>query len=254
MSTSLTPQIPPEDLYSTVIPIETKDVKIDHLVLAFIPGTGNMGGRLAKNHSKNGIKCLLASRELKKAQEKVAEIKTAHPSATIEAATAVDAVTRADVIFFCPSGSLEGRNVLLNSIGSQLVGKIVVDVTNLGYFPFFADKWGQTSSTELLIEELKPHSARWVTGYKSTFGELIDSPIDLLGRGHGVQTASDDREAHAIVGALIRSLRLSWMNCGELKNNCILELMGPIFLGTVAILNAGGKVDRETGGSWHLDT
>jgi len=240
MSTSLTPQIPPEDLYSTVIPIETKDVKIDHLVLAFIPGTGNMGGRLAKNHSKNGIKCLLASRELKKAQEKVAEIKTAHPSATIEAATAVDAVTRADVIFFCPSGSLEGRNVLLNSIGSQLVGS---SRTN-----------GVRRAAPNFSSRNSNHSARWVTGYKSTFGELIDSPIDLLGRGHGVQTASDDREAHAIVGALIRSLRLSWMNCGELKNNCILELMGPIFLGTVAILNAGGKVDRETGGSWHLDT
>jgi len=227
---------------------DEKKVDISGLVLAFIPGTGNMGFKLARNHAKAGNKVILSSRDASKATGKAEELKKLVPGAKVETATHTAAATAADVIFFTASGSLEDRAALLHSIAANLEGKIVVDITNIGYLPYFADKWGQISSTELCIAAIAPHTAKWTCAYKSTFEKLLDAPVDASGRGHGVLIGGDDATATATVRALVASTGFHPLDVGALKNIRIVELMAPRFVFEMTTRNTGGKV-----GSWRFE-
>jgi predicted dinucleotide-binding enzyme len=147
------------------------DVLKETLKIAFIPGTGNMGKSLARNHAKAGWHVLVGSRSKDKydllftdntnfylykindkicllnaleflidfliflfssrAQLAVDELIDEHPELKIEAGTNSEVAAKADVVFWAPQGSFEDRYSLLKSLQKELTNKIIVDVTNV---------------------------------------------------------------------------------------------------------------------------
>jgi len=117
---------------------------------------------------------------------------------------------------------------MLKSLSKSLKGKIMVDITNIGHLPSFADKWGQICSTELCQTALP--EARWICAYKSTFSASLDKPIDKFGLPLEVFVAGDDKEAKKILIDSINATGFRALDCGPQKNIRILELMGPPFI------------------------
>jgi len=203
------------------MPAGTKNLR-----LGFVPGTGNMGLKLARNHARAGNPVIVGSREKKKGEAAAAEILKELKDARITGGTNLDAAAGADVVFFGPQGSLDERNALLKSLAPHIKGKIVVDLTNIAYLPFFtADKWGQLSSTDICASIVP--DARWVCGYKNTFSRSLDSLKDKDGIPLDVLIASNDKEAKATVVELVTNTGFRGLDAGNLQHIRIIELMGP---------------------------
>jgi len=203
------------------------EAKIDvkSLKIGFIPGTGNMGRGLARNHAKAGNEVLVGSRTKDSAIECAAKILEELKEAKISGATNSEVAQNADILFFCPSGPLEERSALLKSLAPYLKNKIVVDVTNIAYFTYyFADKWGQVSSTDLCAEVVP--DAKWVCAYKNTFAQSLRHPIDKSGLPLEVLVAGDE-SAKEVVIKLINATKFRALDAGGRQHIRIIELMGP---------------------------
>jgi len=204
-------------------------------LLGFLSGTGAMGLKLARNHAKAGYPVIMGSREAKKGlkaaedlQKQADEELNINKYGAISGGSNSDVAEKADIVFFCASGTLEDRSTMLKSLSKQLKGKIMVDVTNIGHLTSFADKWGQISSTDLCQSALP--DARWICAYKSTFSASLDKPIDKFGLPLEVFVAGDDKEAKKTVIDSINATGFRALDCGPQKNIRILELMGPPFI------------------------
>jgi hypothetical protein len=214
------------------------DVLKETLKIAFIPGTGNMGKSLARNHAKAGWHVLIGSRSKDKAQLAVDELIDEHPELKLEAGTNSEVAAKADVVFWAPQGSFEDRYSLLKSLQKELTNKIIVDVTNILYM---ADEkqWGQTSSVLENQRELGA-PAKWGFAYKSTFAKLLKSPKDTSGAPVHILIGGDD-EAVLTIKALTESCGYKTINMGGLKESKIAELFGPRYVATIDNLNNGAQ-------------
>lgn len=221
--------------------VPASEIKLDGLKLAMLPGTGHMGSGLARAFTKASFKVLVTSRELAKAEAKAEEIRKEFPAqaANVTALTQLDAAAAADVIFFAAMGSEAERTAFVHSLAPSLTGKIIVDLSNIGYLPSFTqEKWGQTSSIEQLIAALGEGKAQWVSAFKTTPMSHLTAPKAADGSAHHVLTAADDIKAGALVRALINSIGLHALDCGRLINNRIIELQAPMHMVMMLKLNA----------------
>jgi len=194
-----------------------------------------MGFKLARNHAKAGYPVIIGSRESKKAVKAAEDLLKQLDEevnvtnyGSVSGGSNGDVADKAEIIFFCASGTLEDRSSMLKSLSKQLKGKILVDITNIGHLSSFADKWGQISSTDLCQSALP--EARWICAYKSTFSASLDKPMDKFGLPLEVFVAGDDKEAKKVVIESINATGFRALDCGSQKNIRILELMGPPFI------------------------
>lgn len=194
-----------------------------------------MGTRLAGMFGKHHP-VLIGSRSADKAREAAAQLKVSHAEGMLNAEVA----ERSDVLFLLLSGPLEERHNTLKALSQKLAGKIIVDCTNVMYF-YDETKWGQVCSTEQNAVALGV-PARWVSAFKTNFFVSLAEPVDQDGIPRDVLVCSDDQEAKGKVMKLINETGFRAVDCGELKNTRIVELMGPPFIFNLDRSNLGGKM------------
>jgi len=210
------------------------------LKLGFIPGTGNMGFALAKNHAKAGFQVFIGSRDIEKAKRAVGEIKTLiGDNAQITPGTNKEVAAKSDIIFWAIQGPLEERHAQLASLKNELKNKIIIDVTNILYLFREEKYWGQISSVEQNIAALGV-PAQWTFAYKSTFAKNLNSNIDESGAKRVICIGGDE-PAVSTLKRLVEATGYETLNLGELKYAKIAELFGPIYLSEVDRLNGGKR-------------
>ena len=196
------------------------------LTLAFVGGTGKLGRGLGLRLAAAGHRVLLGSRMPERALDTAAALRTrlasaGYPSAALEGMGNAEAVAGAEVaVLTLPFASLDG---FLAEHGTLLADRIVVDVVNPlqhvdGRFVLLPVVGG---SVGVRIRQAVGR-ARVVSAFKNA------AAAHMLRLGHPVAgdilVASDDREAAAVVGSLIRAIPdLRALDAGPLANGGFLE-------------------------------
>ncbi|KAH7307673.1 hypothetical protein KP509_22G071700 [Ceratopteris richardii] len=232
-----------------------------------LPGTGRMAKALAKHFCRAGLHVLVGSRDPSKAEvvatslnhhlhEDVSGSATflgSSSTSLMPMGTAVglpnrDVASRAQIIVWSPRGTLEERASLLKELAPHLHGKIIVDVSNIGYCIDEAE-WGQSSST-LFNQAALGVDARWTTAFKATFAHVLENG-GHEGRVESTIVCGDDADAVKTTIALVETVPgFVGIHGGGLKNTKILELLGPPWLIELDKLNAHGS--HSSG--WHYVT
>ncbi|KAI5067220.1 hypothetical protein GOP47_0017748 [Adiantum capillus-veneris] len=211
----------------------------EQLKVAFIPGTGRMGSLLAGHLARAGMSIFVGSRSQDKGLQTAQKLLASCPNARIQGGSNHEAAAWANTIFWSPSGSLQERENLVQSLAAYLKNKIIIDVSNVMYF-FDESKWGQTSSV-LLNQKALGVPARWTTAFKATFYKLLEELPDPQ-NPHHTFVAGDDEEAVLTTIALVESIPgFKAVKAGGLSNSKIIELLGPLWLFELDKLNAGGN-------------
>ena len=130
-----------------------------------------------------------------------------------------EAAANAEVIILAVP--VDAVHDITSELGSELDGKVLVDVTNR----FAAEQLGAPSNAEL-IQEMAP-AARVVKAFNTIFASHQADPVES-----GVQldgfVAGDDAEAKRMVLDLVRSLGFRPLDCGPLAMARALEGMGTL--------------------------
>lgn len=175
-------------------------------------GSGNMGSAFVKQLSAAGHAVSVTSRN----SSASAALAKAHGATAVNAGKVGDA----DVVILA-TGAADAVPAL--KAAGDLVGKIVVDITN----PLTADYMGLTvghsSSSAEEIANAVP-GIRLVKGFNTIFAQILGAGPKLAGGGKvTVFLAADDAEAKAKVTELAQSMGFAVADAGPLKNARYLE-------------------------------
>ncbi|MCO5567928.1 hypothetical protein L7F22_021624 [Adiantum nelumboides] len=202
--------------------------------IGLVPGTGRMALALATHFCKAGLRVLLGSRDPARAALAAATLRHHNPPPL--PLSNREAASRAHIVVWSPRGSIEERETMLRDLAPYLEGKIIVDVTNIGYVMEDKD-WGQTSSTLRNQVALSVH-AHWTTAFKATFARVLEK-ANSEGRLESTVVCGDDSHAVHTTIALVQTIpNFIGIRGGGLNNTRILELLGPPWLIELDELNA----------------
>ena len=206
--------------------------------IGILGGTGRMGRGLAKAWAKHGHEIFLGSRDPERAKQVAEQIaqETGGKLYGVDLATA--AREGEVVVLSLPYTACADQ---LKRISSELMGKIIVDITN----PFGSVLEKQTSGVEENAKALGV-PARWVAAFKTNWWTTLDKPVNKDGIVRDCFYCGDDQEAKEIVAQLIREVGFRPVDCGPLKAARTLDLMVPLMI----------ELDRRWGAnaslSWKL--
>lgn len=194
-------------------------------------GAGNMGAGFVKQLASAGHTVVVTARDLGKA-EAVATQYGAKAVPTTDAARNQDLVVLA-----VPYGAAVNA---LKSVGN-LVGKVVIDITNPLTDDYMALTVGHTTSAAEQIAQAVP-GVDLVKGFNTVFSQVLAEGADFGdSRKVTVFLASDSERAKQAVRAMAESMGFQVMDAGSLKNARYLEPLGGlnIYFGYGAGLGTG---------------
>ena len=180
-----------------------------------IIGAGNVGQALATASVSAGHTVRISSSKVEGAQSTASQV----GAGAQVAASNREAVADAEIVILAvPFGAISG---IVAEIGSDLDGKIVVDVTNR----FAPDQLGSPSNAEL-IQEMAP-KARVVKAFNTVFASN-----QAVAQVEGVQldgfVACDDQAAKEQMLEFVSSLNYRPIDAGPLAMARALEGMGTL--------------------------
>lgn len=182
-----------------------------------ILGIGRMGLRIAKAYGEKGVKVVLASRNIEKANAIVEGLGLR----SIAPGKYEDAVQQRFVLpaIFHRDGLLD----LLEPYRAELDDRILIDISN----PFnddytdFVYPWNTSGAEQLQTRFPK---ARLVGAYKNVWWEVFDAPY-FDGKPSDVYVIGNDEEAKSDFFALSEGLPFRFMDAGRLSNARTVERM-----------------------------
>ena len=180
-----------------------------------IIGTGNMGAAIAGIAARADAQVQVVARDLAKAQELAATL-----GAT--SATLGDALTGDIVVLAVPFGAVDE---IVATVGDQLAGKIVVDLTNPVDFATFDGLVVPAESSAAAVIAQKLPASRVVKAFNTNFAATLAGG-EVGSETTTVLVAGDDADAKAAVVALVRAGGLRAEDAGALSRACELESIG----------------------------
>ena len=172
---------------------------LDHLTIAVLGGTGPQGRGLARRLSTAGLAVVLGSRTAERAEQAATELANVTGRA-VRGATNGEAAASGDIVLVVVPW--DGHAELLQSLRSELAGKIVVDCVN----PLGFDKQGpyalavpEGSATQQAAAILT--GSRVVGAFHNVSAVLLEDP-EVESIDTDVLVLGDDREATDLVQAL----------------------------------------------------
>ncbi|MFI1016136.1 NADPH-dependent F420 reductase [Streptomyces sp. NPDC020965] len=202
-----------------------------------IVGLGNIGSRLAADLVDGGEPVLLASRDIKQAQELAGRLG--------ERATAVsvdDAVERADVLILAVW--FDTIKELVTQYGDRLSGTIVVDPSN----PIAPDGKGgftktipASESSGQVIAGLLPPGARPVKAFGTLMADSLSTAANRTPHRAVGFYAADDTEAGDVVADLIRAAGFDPLKVGGIDQSLRIEVFGDLHEGSLETLPSAAE-------------
>jgi NADPH-dependent F420 reductase len=178
--------------------------EVHSLTVGVFGGTGPQGRGLALRWAKAGLKVIVGSRKLERAEQTAAELRSLSGVETITGLDNLETARQADVVLVAVPW--EGHKALLESLREALAGKIVIDCVN----PLGFDKQGPFA---LPVEEgsaaqqafaLLPESRVTAAFHHVSAVSLEDLSVSSM--DSDVLVLGDDREATDLVRALAETI------------------------------------------------
>lgn len=178
-------------------------------------GTGNMGSAIAGVAAKGGASVQIVARDLTKAQQLAAGFDGT-------AAAFGDALSGDVVVLALPYPALED---VVKTYGSQLAGKVVVDVTNPVDFDTFDGLVVPADSSAAAELQAALPGAKVVKAFNTNFAATLFSG-EVGGVPTTVVVAGDDDSAKAQLTQIISAGGVVVADAGSLKRARELEAVG----------------------------
>jgi 8-hydroxy-5-deazaflavin:NADPH oxidoreductase len=179
-----------------------------------IIGTGNMARGIARRALAGAHNVTLIGHAPGKAQTVAGEL----DAARVQAGDPGDPITGDVVVLAVPYGAFDD---VVASYGSQLSGKVVVDITNPVDFSTFSLIEAEAGSAAQELAQKAP-GAKVVKAFNTTFattlreGKVAGQPLDVF-------VASDDDDAKAAIRQLVEDSGLRAVDAGLLARARQLE-------------------------------
>ena len=188
-----------------------------------IIGAGHMGRGIATRLLNGGSPVVIMDRDNMEAKKLAGELlPAAKRGATVTAAAAGDPITTDAVVLAVSYPSVPS---ILKQYGSQLAGKVIVDITNPlnATFDDLATPPGSSAAEE--IARLAPPSAKVIKAFNTTFaGTLVAGQV--AGQSLDVLIAGDDADAKKSLAQALSAGSLRPVDVGPLRRARQLEGIG----------------------------
>jgi 8-hydroxy-5-deazaflavin:NADPH oxidoreductase len=213
--------------------------------VAIIGGTGNQGPGLALLWAKSGrYHVIIGSREAMKAQIVAESLNTRLGQKLVQGVTNTEAAAAAEIVVLTVPYSAHVET--LESIRTQLSGKILVDVTVPLQPPkvsrvYIPPGGSATAEAQALLGE----AVRVVCGFQNVsavhLGNL-DEPFEC-----DVLVCGEDKDAKAEAVALAEAAGLRGIDAGPLQNAVVVEGLTAVLIGINKRYDAAGAGIKLTG-------
>lgn len=179
-------------------------------------GIGNMGSAITGIAAKGGAQVQVLARDADKANALAADTGAA-------AGTFGEPLTGEIVVLAIPFDALDD---VLAAYGTQLDGKVVVDITNPVDFSTFDGLVVPAESSAASVLAAKVPGAKVVKAFNTNFAATLGSGSVADGIPTTVLVAGDDADAKAALIGLVRATGLGAEDAGSLKRARELESIG----------------------------
>jgi 8-hydroxy-5-deazaflavin:NADPH oxidoreductase len=173
---------------------------LSQLTIGVLGGTGPQGRGLAYRWSLRGLRVVIGSRELHRAEETAALVGERAGSLRVRGAGNAGCAAEADLVVVAVP--FDGHAALLTSLRAALAGKIVIDCVNpLGFdsrgpYPLDVPAGSAAEQAQTLLPE-----SRVIAAFHHVSAVLLDDP-EVSRLDTDVLVLGDDREATDVVSAL----------------------------------------------------
>ena len=200
-----------------------------------IIGTGNMARGIGTRALAGGHAVTLVGTEAGKAEALATELQSAaQDGASVQASSG--AALEGDVVVLAVPYAAAAS--LVQQYADQLVGKVIVDITNPVDFSTMSPAVAPGTSGAEEIAKVAPAGAKVVKAFNTTFaGTLIAGQVG--GQPLDVFVAGDDADAKAAISELVSSGGLRAVDAGPLERARQLEALGLLHMAVQFTLNTG---------------
>ena len=200
-----------------------------------IIGTGNMARGIGTRALAGGHAVTLVGTEAGKAEALATELQSAaQGGASVQASSG--AALEGDVVVLAVPYAAAAS--LVQQYADQIVGKVIVDITNPVDFSTMSPAVAPGTSGAEEIAKVAPAGAKVVKAFNTTFaGTLIAGQVG--GQPLDVFVAGDDADAKAAISELVSSGGLRAVDAGPLERTRQLEALGLLYMAVQFTLNTG---------------
>lgn len=195
--------------------------------IAILGGTGDLGTGLAIRWSRAGHRIIIGSRTLEKAEAAVAALAEISPDTPAEAMANVDAAAAGDVVVL--TVPFAHQISTLESVKSQLAGKLLIDVTvplmppKVGTVQLPAEGCAAQRAQDFLGDEVKVVSA-----FQNIAADLLQDPS--LAIECDVLVAGNSKAARQLVIDLAAEAGMNGWHAGPIANSAAAEALTSILI------------------------
>jgi len=198
-----------------------------HHSICIVGGSGAEGSGLALRWAKHGHRVVIGSRDPAKAEAAAVELNERLGRSDITGAESSVGAASCDVVVL--TVPFAGQMSTLESLKSQLGGKILIDVT----VPLVPPKVSrvqlpESDSCVVAAQKMLGETVRVVSAFQNVSAHKLknlDHEIDC-----DVLVAGDDKEARAIVIALAGDAGLRGIDVGPLANSVVAESLTSVLI------------------------
>lgn len=214
-------------------------------IIAVLGGTGKEGGGLALRWAHRGHPVIIGSRTEERAEEAAAEMRaTLGASANVRGLANPDAAAAADIVVL--SVPFAAQQATVSDVASQLVGKILIDVT----VPLVPPKVSRVQLPECgsaveAVQKMLGDGVRVVSAFQNISAHhltRLDEAVEC-----DVLVCSDDADAAEEVVALAQEIGLTAWNAGPLCNSVVAEALTSVLIALNRRYKVPGSGIRLTG-------
>lgn len=195
--------------------------------VAILGGSGAEGGGLALRFAAAGYKVIIGSRDAAKAQEAAKKIVERVPDASVHGADNQSAASAVDIVVL--TVPFAAQRSTLESVRSQLQGKVLVDVT----VPLVPPKVSQVQlpeehSAAQIAQKILGENVKVVSAFQNVSAhqlEHLGQPVDC-----DVLVCGDDKDARETVVQLARAAGMVAWHGGVLANSVAAEALTSVLI------------------------
>ena len=214
------------------------------LTVAVLGGTGREGSGLAMRWALNGYRVIIGSRDASRAMERAGEMNTQLGVDYLIGMDNAAAATEANLVVL--SVPYAAHADTLDSVKTQLQGKILVDITVPNQPPDIQTVWVPPGNSAALEAQARVGAGvRVVSAFHAiSFTKLrkLDQPIDS-----DVFVCGDDADAKQDVIRLVEAAGMRGVDAGPLRNSVASESLAAVLIYVNKAYGAKGAGIRVTG-------
>ena len=212
--------------------------------LAVIGGTGKEGNALAARFAQAGVRVLIGSRDAAKAASAASALKQRLAGTHVEGYSNRDAAARADIVLL--SVPYDGMRPILQDLLDAVQGKIVINISS-SLDPERKSRAliPAAGSVTAEVQQFLGPAVKVVAAFQNISPEKLESVEEKI--DSDVLVCGGDKDARAVVIALVRQIGIDAFDAGVLANAVAVEALTAVLIAVNIKYKIRGAGIRLTG-------